>query len=317
MAEIAVAVVSWNTRELLDACLRSLAPAARDGIAEVWVVDNASSDGSAALVRTAHPWATLIERADNVGFGAAVNEVAGQTETQWIAAANADVELTPGALQTLLRAGREHPESGVLAPRLELPDESTQHSVRPFPTLALALLVNLGVGQAIWPLGDRLTLDGRWDPHRARRVDWAIGAFLLIRRRAWDAVGGFDERQWMYAEDLDLGWRLARAGWSTWYEPGATVRHASAAATSQAWRDQRTEQWMRSTYAWMLRRRGAARTRLYAALNVAGALARAALLTPGAVARPRRYGARRQAMLTWARLHKLGLRRRSALEHHR
>jgi GT2 family glycosyltransferase len=317
MAEIAVAVVSWNTRELLDRCLRSLEPAAREGLADVWVIDNASTDGSAALARSAHPWATVLERAENAGFGAAVNEVAGRTEAPWIAAANADVELTAGALDSLLGAGRRHPDAGVIAPRLVLPDGSTQHSVRPFPTLPLAVLFNLGLAQAIPSLGDRLAIDGRWNPERARRVDWAIGAFLLVRRQAWDAVGGFDEQQWMYAEDLDLGWRLAKAGWGTWYEPAAAVRHASAAATSQAWGADRTEQWMWSTYAWMLRRRGLPTARAYAALNVAGALARAALLTPGARLNPSRYAGRRQGLLEWARLHRIGLTSRSALARHR
>jgi GT2 family glycosyltransferase len=307
MAEIAVAVVSWNTRELLDACLRSLAPVADDGFADVWVVDNGSTDGSGDLVRERHPWVRLIERPENVGFGPAVNLVAARTDAPWIAAANADVEVTAGAVRKLVQTGEEHPEAGAIAPRLIQPDGSTQHSVRPFPTLSLAVLFNLGVAQALPRLGDRLALDGRWDPDRARRVDWAIGAFLLLRRRAWESAGGFDDRQWMYAEDLDLGWRLARGGWSTWYEPAARVGHASAAATSQAWGADRTEQWMWSTYAWMLRRRGLAVTRTYAALNVAGALARAAIAR----------GYRREAQLRWARLHRIGLAPRDALAAHR
>src|SRR5439155_1129305 len=118
-------------------------------------------------------------------------------------------------------------------------------------------------------------LEGCWNPEREREVDWAIGAFLLIRREAWDAAGGFDDRQWMYAEDLDLGWRVAQAGWSTRYVPSARVLHHASAATTQAWGDERTLRWLRSTYAWMLRRRGPLRTRTTAAINVLGAYARA------------------------------------------
>jgi N-acetylglucosaminyl-diphospho-decaprenol L-rhamnosyltransferase len=99
----------------------------------------------------------------------------------------------------------------------------------------------------------------------------------------------------MYAEDLDLGWRLARAGWHTRYEPAARVRHHAAAATAQAWGEERTARWQKATYAWMLRRRGPARTKAAAALNVGGALARAALF-------PRT----RRANLEWARLHRAG-----------
>jgi GT2 family glycosyltransferase len=308
MSEVAIAVVSWNTRDLLDACLRSLERDVEAGRAEVWVVDNGSTDGSAALVRERHPWAHVLE-GDNVGFGGAVNRVAAQTATPWIAAANADVELSAGTLATMLQAGAAHGDAGVIAPRLVLGDGQVQHSVHPFPTLTLTLIFNLGLAQAIPALGDRLTIEGRWDPTRARNVDWALGAFVLLRREAWNAVGGFDERQWMYAEDLDLAWRLRRAGWRTWFEPSAQVRHAGAASTSQAWGGQRTEQWIWSTYAWMLRRRGPAFVRVTALVNLFGALARAALLS--------RDRAARAEMLEWARLHRIGFSRRTRLERHR
>lgn len=316
MAEVAIAVVSWNTRDLLDACLHSLERYVERGQAEVWVVDNGSTDGSASLVRERHPWAHLLEGA-NVGFGGAVNRVAAQTATPWIAAANADVELTEGALEAMLRAGAAHARAGAIAPRLVLGDGQVQHSVHPFPTLALTLAFNLGLAEAIPALGDHLTIEGRWDPTRPRHVDWALGAFVLLRREAWDAVGGFDRRQWMYAEDLDLAWRLRRAGWRTWFEPAADVRHAGGASTSQAWGARCTEQWVWSTYAWMLRRHGPAFVRATAIVNVLGAAARAALLSARARRDPARFAERRGVMLEWVRLHRIGLARRTYLELHR
>ena len=316
MAEVAIAVVSWNTRDLLDACLRSLEREVDTGRAEVWVVDNGSTDGSAGLVRECHPWVNLLE-GGNVGFGAAVNRVANVTDTPWIVAANADVELTDGALAAMMRAGAEHPLAAVIAPRLVLRDGQVQHSVHPFPTVAMTLLFNLGLAQAIPALGDRMTLEGRWDSTRPRNVDWALGAFILVRRAAFDAVGGFDEQQWMYAEDLDLSWRLRVAGWRTRFEPSARVRHAGAASTSQAWGAERTEQWMWSTYAWMLRRRGLAIVRLVAVLNLLGAGARAAVLSARALKDPERFAYPRARMLDWVRLHRIGLARRSTLERHR
>ncbi len=298
---VAVAVVSWNTREHLRACLESLAGEAAAGRAEVWVVDGGSRDGSPALVRDAFGWAHLVERPENPGFGAAVNAVAElATGHAWIAAANADVALEPGALQTLVAAGHRDPAAGAIAPRLIAPDGSTQHSVFPFPTLGFTVLFNLGVGRRRRAWADERCLEGAWDAERARRVPWAVGAFLLVRREAWDAVGGFDPGQWLYAEDLDLGWRLARAGWATRYEPAARVRHAGSAATAQAFGDARTERWMRATYDWMERRRGRALTRAVALVNVLGALGRwVARVDPVEV------------HLGWARLHALGLRRRS------
>jgi GT2 family glycosyltransferase len=268
-ARVAVAVVSWNTRDLLRDCLRSLAG---EPLAEVWVVDNASTDGSAEMVASEFPGVHLLALETNVGFGPAVNMVAARTSTPFVAPANADIELRPAALEELLDAAARSPRAGILAPRLELPSGETQHSVYHFPTVPFTLAFNSGLANRF---GDRLCLEGRWDPERERDVDWAIGAFLLVSREAFNAVGGFDEQQWMYAEDLDLGWRAARAGYTTRYVPAARVLHHASAATTQAWGDERTLRWLRSTYAWMLRRRGPLRTRATALINVAGAYARA------------------------------------------
>jgi N-acetylglucosaminyl-diphospho-decaprenol L-rhamnosyltransferase len=155
MAEVAVAVVSWNTRELLGACLDSLREDHDAGRAEVWVVDNGSRDGSAAMVRERFPWVALQALEDNLGFGAAVNLVARQTETPWIAPANADVSLERGALAKLIEAGSSDRRSGVLAPRLLLPDGSTQHSVYRFPTLPFTLLFNSSLHLAARGIGER------------------------------------------------------------------------------------------------------------------------------------------------------------------
>jgi len=293
---VAVAVVSWNTRDLLRACLESLHADADAGRAEVWVVDNASADGSAALVRSAFPWVRLLALDENLGFGRAVNRVAARTATAWVAPANADVAVEPGALRALVAAGQRDPGAGAVAPRLVLPDGSTQHSVYRFPTVPFTAAFNAGLYRVSTRAREAMLLEGMWDPDRPRVVDWAVGALLLVRRAAWDAAGGFDEGQWMYAEDLDLGWRLARAGWRTRYEPSARVRHDASAATTQAWGDERTARWQRATYAWMLRRRGVARTRAAAGLNVAGALGRAAL-----------FPSARRTNLGWARLHRVGL----------
>ena len=268
---VAVAVVSYETRELLRACLASLEADAAAGLVEVWVVDNGSSDGSPALVASAYPWVRLIGSRENLGFGAAVNLVAARTSTPFLVAANADVAVTPGAVRTLLDAAARDGGAGAFAPRLVLPDGTVQHSVFSFPTVLATLLVVCGLA------GDRLGVPGAWRSERDRRVPWAVGAFLLVRRSAWDAAGGFDAGQWMYAEDLDLGWRLRRAGWATRYVPSAVVRHDESAATRVAFGDARADRWQEATYAWVRRRLGLGSLVVVAALQVAGAAARAAL----------------------------------------
>jgi len=305
-APVTVAVVSWNTRELLRRCLRSLAGEVRAGRCEVWVVDNASSDGSAQAAREEAPWAQVIEAEENLGFGRAVNLVARQTSTPWLASANADVALAPGALRTLLACG-EDPRVGAVAPRLLLPDGRTQHSVYPFPTLPFTVWLNLGLHHLDRRRARRLCLEGFWDSDRPRAVPWAIAGFLLLRRAAFEQVGGFDERRWLYAEDLDLGWRLAERGWLTWYEPRAHVAHQSAAATAQAFGEQRTTAFTIATYEVIASRRGRHRAQATALVNVAGAGVRAAT---GAALAPlagrARPWARRNADWTAAHLRGLG-----------
>lgn len=287
---VAIAVVSWNTRELLERCLRSLEPDVAAGTAEVHVVDNRSTDGSPALVRDRFGWAQLHEPGENLGFGRAVNLVAERTTGPWLVAANADTEVEPGALGRLLDTGARL-RAGAVAPRLVLPDGSTQHSVYGFPTLPYLLAFNFGLYRIVPGVGDRLLIEGRWDPDRRRGVPWAVGAFLLLRREAFDAAGGFDPQQWMYAEDVDLGWRLREAGWRTVYEPEARVRHFHGASTLQAFGEQPYDRWMDATYDWIERRWGRGRRIAAAALNVFGALVR---------------GDR-----NWARVHWRGIQRRA------
>ena len=275
---VVVAIVSWNTRELLDRCLESLRPEADRGVADVWVVDNASTDGSPDLVRERHPWVHLVASEENLGFGRALNLVARQTSSDWIATANADIALRPGALDALMDAGRRDPGAGAIAPRLVLPNGKPQHSVFAFPTIPFSLALATGAYLFSRTLGDRRAFPGHWNTDKRRRVPWAIAAFLLFRRSAWDDVGGFDDRQWLYAEDLDIGWRLHDAGWATRYEPLAEVDHESAASTTQLFGRELAPHWQRSTYGSIARRRGIGYARTVAALNLAGAIVRWARL---------------------------------------
>jgi GT2 family glycosyltransferase len=310
---VIVAVVSFNTREPLLRCVTSLAPEVQSGRAEVWVVDNGSSDGSADAVRAAAPWARVLEPGSNLGFGRAVNAVAERTAGDWLLAANADVALEPGALQAMLAAG-ELPGVGCVAPRLLLPDGSTQHSVHPFPTVPLALAFNLGLFGLAPRTAERMCLEGFWDPERSRTVPWAIGACLLLRRAAFEDAGRFDERQWMYAEDVDLCWRLRDRGWLTHYEPAARVAHESGAATRAAFGDRQVDRFMVETYAMLLRRRGPARTIAIAALNIAGAAARVAWMTPLALLAARWREPAKESR-RWLAAHLHAARRCSTLAH--
>lgn len=316
-ARVAIAVVTVGPKEILAGALRSMRADVESGLAEVWVVDNGSTDGSGEMVGTEFPWAELVVAGENLGYGGAVNLVAARTRTPWIAAANDDVELRPGALPRMLDAAEANPRIGAVAPRLELPDGSTQHSVHPFPTLGFTLAFNLGLFALSRRAADRRCLAGSWDPSRSRAVPWAMAAFLPVRRTAYDQVGGFSGEQFMHAEDLDLGWRLARAGWRTWYVPSARVFHHGSISTSIAYGERLRRRWMEATYAWTARRRGVGFARAMAAANVAGAAARVVLLAPLALAAPGRWGARLAETRSWLAAHRAGLVRAADLTQRR
>jgi GT2 family glycosyltransferase len=275
------------------------------------VVDNASADGSVTMVRERFPWVEVIASARNLGFGPAVNLVAGRTDAAWIAPANADVALEARALSALLERGASEARAAVIAPRLIAPSGETQHSVHPFPSVGFAFAFNSRLPMVLPALGDRLCIEGYWDPEHGRRVDWAHGAFLLIRRTAFTEVEGFDPGLWMYAEDLDLCWRLRRAGWITLYEPKARVHHEIAASTTQAFPEKRDLRHLAAAYFWMERAKGAPAARAYAAINWLGSATSSMALAPFAVVSPRRYAAVRARHRRYARLHRRGFRARS------
>ena len=307
---LAIAVVSWNTRSLLAACLRSLQPHAERGDTLVVVVDNGSTDGSPELVEREFPWARLIRPQDNLGFGGAVNLAARTTGAEWLAAANADVVVGDGALETLLSLGRRRPEVGALAPRLELPSGETQLSWFRFPALHRQALAAAGGHRLSSRVAAHLGFRAPDDLEGERDVDYAMGAFLVFRRWAFDEVGGFDPDQWMYAEDMDICWRLRRAGWSTVLVPSATVRHVGGAATDDAFAHRAAMLRLAAHYAWLERRRGRAVMRGYAAANLLGALARLALLRPLAAVAPRRWARARLAVADWAAMNRAALAQR-------
>jgi len=306
---VTVAVVSYNTRQLLQRCLDSLREPVSQGLAEVWVVDNGSSDGSASAAREYADWVQVIEPGGNLGFGRAVNLVWRQTNGEWLACANADVALEPGALNAMLAAGAE-PQIGCVAPHLVLPDGSSQPSLHRFPTLGFTVAVNLGLYRLSRGIADRMLMPGRYDLGRPREPDWAVGAFLLLRRSALEEVGGFDERLWMYAEDLDLGWRLRRAGYRTRYVPEARVRHASGAAARREFGERVVDRFTAATYAVLVYRRGIVRAWGTAVVNIAGAAARVAWMAPAARVLPRLRGPLAENR-AWLRAHRQGLRPRT------
>jgi N-acetylglucosaminyl-diphospho-decaprenol L-rhamnosyltransferase len=221
---VSAVVVSYNSATYLTDCLRSLRS---EGVSEVVVVDNASSDGSVAAAHGADPDATVVETGGNLGFGTAANRGVAATGSPYVLIMNPDTVVEPGTVKALSEALDRDAGLAVVGPRIENVDGTLYPSVRRFPDLTVAFgHAFLGL---VWPANPYTRryrmLD--WDHDRpANDVDWVGGACVMVRRVAFDVVAGFDEEYFMYVEDVDLCWRLGLAGWRVGYEPGGRVVHA-------------------------------------------------------------------------------------------
>lgn len=221
--DIDVIIPSWNGRDLLAACLDSLSRTRGDLRVRVLVVDNASTDGSVEMVRHRHPGVEVQVNASNEGFARACNRGAAMGDAPFLLLLNTDTVLQPGALQRLLHLLQTAPRAAIAAPRLLNPDLTFQSSHASFPTLWQDLLILTGIGRLT--RGDHFPSHAAEEGRGAQRVGWVGGACILVRRAAWEALGGLDEGYFMYAEEMDLCRRLDQAGWEVWYEPGAVVVH--------------------------------------------------------------------------------------------
>lgn len=236
MLECSVIIVSWNVRELLRRCLESVRRelAANAVSAEIIVVDNASTDGSPAMARAEFPEAELIETGANLGFAGGVNAGLARAQGRWLLILNPDTELAPAALATLLHWAERLPGAAVVGPQLRYPDGSLQSSRRRLPTpltyfFESTLLARWWPGN---PWARRYHLANR--PAEAQqRVDWLVGAALLVRRDAAEAAGPLDARFWMYSEELEWQRRLGAHG-GVWYVPQAVIIHHEGRSSEQA-----------------------------------------------------------------------------------
>lgn len=229
--EITAIIVSYNAREELNRCLASLATSS--GITlHIIVIDNASTDGNAAMVRSAFPQVTLIENSDNRGFAAAVNQGLARARGDVILI-NPDLTVEPMTIATLHRVMVEHPDVGIIGPRLTYPDGTLQPSVKKFPDwfdLFLILSKVPNFVPSVARVYNGLTVDYTHD----QQVDQVMGSCFMIRRATLDAVGTFDEGFWMWFEEVDYCKRALTAGWKTWFTPQAHAVHVRAASTTQS-----------------------------------------------------------------------------------
>ncbi len=228
--KLSIIVVSWNTRDILADCLESVYQYPPTDLFELILVDNASTDGSAEMVKSRFPQARLIESKENLGFAQGNNLAVPLCVGEYVLLLNPDTVVKPNALQDLIDFLDVTPDAGAAGSRLLNPDESLQPSCHPRPQL----------GRELWRLMhfDSIKPYGRydmtsWDMSKNREVDVLMGASLMVRKSILDQIGFLDGDYFMYSEEVDLCFRLQKAGWKLYYVPSSKVIHLGGQSSKQ------------------------------------------------------------------------------------
>jgi N-acetylglucosaminyl-diphospho-decaprenol L-rhamnosyltransferase len=276
--KLSVVIVNYNTRDLLRACLRSIQGSEDPPALELFVVDNASSDGSAGMVASEFPCVQLIESGTNGGYARANNLALERCRGQYLLLLNPDTELPPPALREMVEFMDAHPEAGAAGPKLVRPDGSLDLACRrSFPSPEVSFYRMLGLS-ALFPRSRRF---GRYnltylDPDEPAEVDSVVGAFMMVRAKAAGQVGLLDETFFMYGEDLDWAYRIKSRGWKVLYNPRVSVLHHKGASSRK--RSQRTiVEFYRAMYLFYRKHYASETNRLLGALIVAAIWAKCAL----------------------------------------
>lgn len=274
---LSVIIVTHNSLRTLPACMDSLLRYAPSGSCDMWVVDNASSDGTVRWFVDTHPGVRHIALQRNIGFGAANNLAIAASKTRYSLLLNPDAQVTAGCIDALVNYLEEHPRVAVVGPRIIHPDGSLQRSAYTFPTVAQLFFDNFFLAD-LWPSNPVTGPFKRWAHDETRPVPWLVGACLLIRRSVVAEIGGFDERFFLFAEETDLCRRLWAAGHETHFLAAATAIHEEKGSfTSAAFAAERSYESIRRYF---LKHSGPVSASAVGLIQLAGAALRVVLLTP-------------------------------------
>lgn len=237
MTAVALLLVSFRSAEEVAGLLESLAGAAPATDVDVYVVENSDDPEAAERVAALPGIHRFVRNERNSGYGGGMNLLARQLDAEydWLLVCNPDLRFSPGSIDEMLRVAGGIPDSGIFGPKVLTSEGGMYPSARAFPS------IRSGVGHAlfggIWPSNPwtrRYHRPQSPDATDPQRVDWLSGACLLVRRNAWEQVGGFDEGYFMYFEDVDLAQRLHAAGWNATWIPSAVITHSGAHSTGNS-----------------------------------------------------------------------------------
>jgi len=224
VALVDVVIVNWNSGQYLSDCLESLSRVEQPSELHIVVIDNASTDGSAEVAGDFK----LIRNEENRGFAAACNQGAGFGSAEQLLFLNPDARVEPDSIRLASNYLRQHPDVAVVGVRLLDGDGVTQRSCARAPTMSSMLSRTLGLDR-LWPRSGYLMTD--WAHDVTRAVDHVIGAFYLIRRDVFDELKGFDERFFVYLEDMDLSCRVREAGYAVHFLAEAVAHHTGGGSS--------------------------------------------------------------------------------------
>jgi hypothetical protein len=219
--DISIIIVTWNTKNLLQKCLDSIYKTIHDITFEVIVIDNASEDDTVVMLRGNFPHITLLKNSQNLGFGAANNQGLQIMRGRYALLLNSDTVLTIHAVEELFAFMETHPESAMACGQLLNSDGSKQNSIASFPSL-LTLMTNMPLLEYLFP---KRYPSKRYNYEKPIEVDSGIGACLLVRKKAIDEVGMFDERYFFFFEETDWAYQMKKAGWKIFHIPTAFIYH--------------------------------------------------------------------------------------------
>ncbi|MDD5342653.1 MAG: glycosyltransferase family 2 protein [Patescibacteria group bacterium] len=224
--DVSIVIVSWRVKRLLRQCLASIYHETKSINFEVFVVDNASSDGTEEMVKGEFPEVKLIVNKENLGFAKANNQALSLARGDFLLVLNPDTEIINNAVEKTVKFMRQTSTAGVTGCRLLNPDKTSQPSVRGFPTLSAISLLMLKLHRVLTNLPTFKKYFGKSiDYNKTQEVDQVMGAFFMIRRELVRKIGIFDEKFFIWFEEVDYCYRAKLAGWRVYYFAGAEIIH--------------------------------------------------------------------------------------------
>lgn len=247
--QVSIIIISYNTKDFLAACITTLYERTHDLSFETMVIDNASGDGSPEMIQQQFPQVRLIRNSCNLGYARAVNQGIREARGGYFLILNPDVEVTEGAIRELWSFMERNPRAGIAGAKLINPGGTLQASCRTFYDLRIVLLRRTLLGK-VFPnsktVRKHLMLD--WDHNSERQVDWIIGACMMVRRQAYESLGGMDERFFLYLEDVDWCYRMKAHGWPVYYVPSAVMKHCHRRESAKLLPDRKLLAHLASTF---------------------------------------------------------------------